>query len=126
MNKDLYQLYNKYWFKLFENLGDRKDFANPFLIKVDHDKIRDSDLKVMIIGQETKGWGEENEIYKSIDKNIDLYDRFFIKERFYDGYGRSAFWKGFRYIDVSRCYAATQHSLIDTYSAGLMRSRQFA
>ena len=29
-------------------------------------------------------------------------------------------------IGVSRCYAATQYSLIDTYSAGLMRSRQFA
>ena len=29
-------------------------------------------------------------------------------------------------IGVSRCYAATQYSLIDAYSAGLMRSRQFA
>ncbi|WP_422138331.1 hypothetical protein [Endozoicomonas sp. ALC020] len=98
MNNKLYDLYEKHWFELFENLGDKNDFVNPFLIKVDPEKIKNSDLKVMIIGQETKGWDEENGVHKSIDKGIDLYDRFFIKEKFYDGYGRSAFWKGFRFI----------------------------
>ncbi|MCW7553317.1 hypothetical protein NX722_11840 [Endozoicomonas gorgoniicola] len=82
MNKKLYDIYSKYWNELFKNLDHKNNFANPFLIDIDSQKLDKADLKIMIFGQETKGWGEEQGIHKSIEKGMTQYNNFFIKEKF--------------------------------------------
>ena len=76
--------------------------ANPLLIKVDSEYIN-SDIKVMIIGQETDSWhGEINSANKTIDELMDDYFKYFYqnpengKDR-----GRRAFWnrKNFKYFE---------------------------
>ena len=51
MNKELKCLYEKYWNNLLANAQGTKA-AHPLLLMVNNDYIK-SDVKVMIIGQET-------------------------------------------------------------------------
>jgi len=72
MNKELKFLYKKYWNNLLVNAQGTKA-AHPLLIMVNDDYIR-SDVKVMIIGQETDKWhGLLEEKQKSIDYLMDDY-----------------------------------------------------
>lgn len=94
INKQLEELYNKHWDNLIEN-GKKIQSpvpANPLLIKVDEKIYNQSDLKVMIFGQETWGW---HKFSTTIDDGMNGYEKFFINKKFYEGYKKSAFWKGF-------------------------------
>ena len=56
MNQELENLYRSKWDSLLEVAsGLPSKASNPLLIKVDQTYI-DSDIKVMIVGQETDGW----------------------------------------------------------------------
>ena len=100
-NEELKKLYEKYWdhleinaYRLIENEVKQKNKpANPLLLKIDEKEFEDADLKVMIVGQETRGWN--GDFGKSIEEGMSKYKYFFIEENFYNGWSKSAFWKAF-------------------------------
>lgn len=74
--------------------------TNPLLIKVS-EKWETSDVKIMIIGQETYTWciecGEDGVFSGNIDMSINVYNKFF-----YESFGyTSPFWNEFRRISKS-------------------------
>ena len=98
INEQLEELYNKYWNNLILNgskLQRTVSIANPLLIKVNEEEYEQSELKIMIFGQETWDW---HKFSTSIKDGMDGYEKFFINENFYKGYKKSAFWKGFNYF----------------------------
>ncbi len=110
MNTELRELYEKNWSKLIHAI-DSLDVkaANPLLIKVHEDYVQ-SDVKVMIVGQETDGWfGELNQKERNIDDLMTGYFNYFYqktdsgKRR-----GKRAFWnkKNYKYFedDISRYF----------------------
>lgn len=100
INDQLCDLYSKYWTELLSAL-DREDansYTNPFLINVDEENMAQADLRIMILGQETKGWGDKTGISRSVKEGMERYRKFYVERNFYKGYGRSAFWKGFRFF----------------------------
>ncbi len=98
INKQLFNLYDKYWKQILVELNkiDKKLYTNPLLINIDEDAYARADYKVMIFGQETKGWYDSSGFTDSIFEGMDRYDRFFWQKNFYDGYSKSSFWKKFR------------------------------
>lgn len=105
MNNLLKKLYENKWDALTNNVTQLKSkAASPLLIKVSDDYIN-SDLKVMVIGQETDGWfGYFNETQPSIEKLMDGYYDYFYKIS-KNGKKRSkrAFWnnKNFEFFEKS-------------------------
>lgn len=103
-NEELETLYNKYWEQLIKNGNkvieetdiERNHPANPLLLKVDEKKYASSDLKVMIFGQETRGWLENFGL--SIKEGMDRYENFYVNENFYDGRKKSVYWKAFDFF----------------------------
>jgi len=97
MNLKLKELYENHWDNLLRESNKIIDITptNPLLLKVNEEKYNNSDIKVMIFGQETWGW---HKFGTSIEEGMDRYYNFFIEEQFYKGYGKSAFWKGFNYF----------------------------
>ena len=97
INSKLESLYRRYWDELqtegVKLLGQKKSPASPLVLQVDEESYSQSDLKVMIFGQETWGWGKFED---SLQVCLDRYERFFLKENFYKGYSKSSFWKAFR------------------------------
>lgn len=97
INSDLALLYRRHWETLQMEGAKLLDLpkvpASPLLLQVDEDSYQRSDLKVMIFGQETWGWGNFND---SIQVALERYTRFFVKENFYKGYKKSSFWQAFR------------------------------
>jgi hypothetical protein len=97
INSDLATLYHHHWETLQTEgtklLGLPKVPASPLLLQVDEDSYQRSDLKVLIFGQETWGWGSFND---SLQVALERYTRFYVKEDFYNGYKKSSFWKAFR------------------------------
>jgi len=71
INNELKNLYKGYWSNLLLN-SCGKNSAHPLLIKVDKE-YQVSDLKVMIVGQETDGWNGSFE-YKKKNINELMYD----------------------------------------------------
>ncbi|KUJ75023.1 hypothetical protein AVO42_06595 [Thiomicrospira sp. XS5] len=103
MNSELKQLYESKWNNLLNGaLSLKVDAANPLLIKVDEDYIN-SDIKIMIVGQETDGWHGQ---LKSSSHNVDslmngYYDYFHKKTKNGKERGKRAFWnfKNFSYFE---------------------------
>ncbi|QFQ78530.1 hypothetical protein [Vibrio harveyi] len=102
MNQELESLYRSKWDALLEAAsGLSSKASNPLLIKVDQTYI-DSDVKVMIIGQETDGWcGQLNAGDATVENLMNEYFNYFHqisgsgKNR-----GKRAFWnrKNFRFF----------------------------
>ncbi|BCE03624.1 hypothetical protein [Marinicellulosiphila megalodicopiae] len=97
INQKLKELYASHWKELQENIKtlDVNAYTNPLLLSVDEEKLNSADITVMIFGQETKGWGK---IFPDVEGPMKFYDSFFCQEQFYGGYGKSSFWKGFRFF----------------------------
>lgn len=103
MNENLKELYDSRWEQLLNEAGClRVKAANPLLIKVDKAYI-DSDIRIMVVGQETDGWhGCLNEGRKSVSDLMDgYYEYFYQKSK--DGKRRNkrSFWNrnNFKYFE---------------------------
>ena len=101
INQTLRDLYRENWDELQGKLRvlDSNKYTNPFLISFNEEELNQADIKVMIFGQETKGWGDNKEEHGSLDTPeavIDMYHKFFCNKEFYKGHKKSAFWKAFR------------------------------
>jgi len=113
INKDLEDLYRKYWDQLLidgniiiqNNKKKNNHPANPLLLKVNEEKYESADIKVMVFGQETWGW--QGSFAKSVMYLMDRYDIFFNKENFYKNRSISAFWKGFDFFkdEITKYYS---------------------
>jgi len=95
MNNKLKKLYNEKWENLILHSKGTKA-AYPLLIKVSDD-YKNADIRVMIVGQETDGWGgllEEND--KSITELQTAYFEYLYKNK---RKNRRPFWnrKNFKY-----------------------------
>ena len=84
INKQLLNLYDKYWEKILVELDkiDKKFYTNPLLINIDEDAYARADYKVMIFGQETKGWHDSSGFTDSISEGMRRYDHFFGRKIF--------------------------------------------
>ncbi|WP_338353035.1 hypothetical protein [Thalassolituus oleivorans] len=101
INQKVQSLYRENWANLQRSLKqlDARQYTNPFLIAFDEGLLNKSDLKVMIFGQETKGWGDRCGILDTPESTVAMYDTFFCQKKFYSGYWKSSFWKAFRYFE---------------------------
>jgi hypothetical protein len=101
INEATINLYGANWLELKGQLGalSRDQYTNPFLLAFDEEELKSCDMRVMIFGQETKGWGEESGIIDSAEEVVSMYHHFFCQKNFYAGYRKSAFWKAFRYFE---------------------------
>lgn len=99
MNKRLYQLYFSKWGKLMKcmsNIYKDDDLlvkpTNPLLIKVINEyDYTSSDIRIMIFGQETNGWYEEDDTLEGV---LNCYTEF-LKDDYCFKYG-GHFWNGVR------------------------------
>lgn len=99
MNNKLNKLYSERWSVLSHELGqiiDNIDFiqkpTNPLLIRVNEADYLHSDIKVMIIGQETNDWGHD--FNGNVDEVFEIYDDFYNSGYAITSYG-GHFWNGF-------------------------------
>lgn len=90
----------------YGNLLIPKIQADPMLLSVDEDIYSTAKVRIMICGQETRGWTNGNEIMK----NMDGYRDFRVNNYHYGGHQKSAFWKAFRYFksEIDRKYGAEE------------------
>lgn len=105
MNKKLRELYESHWPNLTqeliailsdENLQQKP--TNPLLLYINEKKYLESDIKVMIIGQETNDWG--NNFTGNIQETIQIYDDFYNSGYALNTY-RGHFWNGInRFSDL--------------------------
>lgn len=100
INEKLLNIYRDKWTSLSDNLNKLhpSKYANPFILSFDNAKYSSADIRVMIFGQETKGWINEGGLLKTADEASSRYYQFFCLEEFYQGYGRSSFWRAFRFF----------------------------
>jgi len=98
MNESLIKLYLSKWDDLssklnvatIENSNSLKP-SNPLLISLNNNEYENSEIKLMIFGQETNSWyGDFN---NDIEKTLKLYDNFFNNGYALEEYG-SPFWQG--------------------------------
>ena len=106
VNSRLELLYRNHWADLITNgsLVDLPKPTNPMLLKIDEAKYEAASLRIIICGQENWGW---DPFGTSIEEGMQGYWDFFVKEKFYNGVNRSAYWKAFRYFkeEISRHFA---------------------
>jgi len=104
MNEHLLQLYGLYWDRMneafssvYHNELQVTKPTSPLLIKVyDEKDFNSADIRLMIFGQETNGWIEEDE---TMDSLLNGYDRFFNKQECFKYGGQ--FWNGVnRFISI--------------------------
>lgn len=97
INSKLKDTYQKTWPDLIENGHKITDPipTNPMLLSFDEEFFSQADKRIMICGQETWGWGDFG---SSVEDCMSGYYSFFIEEEFYPGYGKSAYWKAFRFF----------------------------
>ncbi|EHN68528.1 hypothetical protein [Aliivibrio fischeri] len=103
MNQDLENLYSSKWGSLLEAASVLPSkAASPLLIKVEQAYI-DSDIKVMILGQETDGWyGQLNAGKATVENLMDGYFNYFYQVSGHgENRGKRAFWnrKNFRFFE---------------------------
>lgn len=98
MNKRLQELYAIHWPNLTKELNEilnNEDLnqkpTNPLLLSIDETKYLESDVKVMILGQETNDWG--NNFTGNIDEILEIYDDFYNSGYAVNTYG-GHFWNG--------------------------------
>ncbi|MFA6041495.1 MAG: hypothetical protein WC733_08325, partial [Methylophilus sp.] len=95
INEKIMDYYNSNWENLQASLKslDADKYTNPLLITFDEDKLNKSDFKVMIFGQDTKGWCDKDGVLECPANLANRYDSFFNKGKFYSDFGKSSFWK---------------------------------
>ncbi len=100
MNEKLKNLYESKWpalYNEYSQIYSEKSFeskpTNPYLISVDDD-YENSDIKIMIFGQETNGWYEEED--ESIRAIQSHYDKWVHKKECFSYGGH--FWNGVRIL----------------------------
>jgi hypothetical protein len=91
----LTETYRKRWPALIEGLGafsTRRKISRPFLMNLDAHEYAAAQVKLMVVGQQTYGWGEDIPrkalATDGIDRLLGLYDDFGLGK----DYGRSPFW----------------------------------
>lgn len=101
INEHLLNIYKANWDLLTSKLHllSPSEYTNPFLLAFDEEKLEASDLRVMIFGQETKGWRDHHGFKDNPQDTVSAYNEFFCQKNFYSGYRRSSFWKAFRYFE---------------------------
>lgn len=111
INEKLKNLYRQNWDLLISNGQSIKSPtpANPMLLSIDEEGFSKYSKIILICGQETWGW---DEFGTSIEDSMETYHRFFIEREFYDGYGRSAFWKAFRFFEYEFTEAYKDHNVL--------------
>ncbi|EGR1219838.1 hypothetical protein EBM76_15150 [Vibrio parahaemolyticus] len=104
MNRELERLYTSKWDILVKEAnGLKSKAAYPLLIKVNQSYV-DSDVKVMIVGQETDGWyGLLNEGSATVEELMNAYSDYF-NQRSANGKkrGKRPFWNGKNYLYFER------------------------
>lgn len=103
INSQLFELYNHNWSALTHRLKNEKaDYTFPFLLHVNEQEWLSADLKIMICGQETKGWWEHQS--KALQWNVsdimDFYEKSYHQQKIYSLKGKrhGAFFKGFNFF----------------------------
>lgn len=118
MNDELAELYSSKWDTLLAKASELSvNAANPLLIKVDQ-KYVESDVKVMVVGQETDGWHKRlNDGKLSVERLMENYSKYFNQES--PGgkkRGTRAFWnrKNYRYFEekLSEYFESKQVSFV--------------
>ena len=103
INEKLKELYSEKWGDLTEK-SKSVESAYPFLIKVDN-QYEKSDIKVMIVGQETDKWGGDfSKNVKPMEESIDYlmqkyYNRFY-NSNIYEEEKKRPFFKSFKFFRV--------------------------
>jgi hypothetical protein len=99
INSKLKEIYEATWPALIESGHKITDPipTNPMLLSFDEDFFSRADKRIMICGQETWGWGDFG---SSVEDCMNGYYSFFVDEEFYPGYGKSAYWKAFRFFQA--------------------------
>ena len=85
----LNELYAKHWGNIKELLNKYPELSAPILIKIPTSYLL-QDVKLMIIGQQTQGWGDGD-----INDLLDCYEDFNFGEKYY----ASPFWNITRKIE---------------------------
>lgn len=98
MNDDLKKLYESKWNELLNNATD--DATHPLLIQI-NGEYENADIKVMIAGQETDGWGGNLKgTISDVCKLMDKYKEYLYSDGKKNKKNRRPFWnrKNFRYF----------------------------
>lgn len=97
VNAELIKLYEPKWRHLLEVGSKITEPAptDPLVLCFDVTKFSAAHKRILICGQETWGWGV---LGSTMEDCMAEYKRFFVDAEFFDGYGRSAFWKAFRFF----------------------------
>jgi hypothetical protein len=101
-NQSLNEIYRKYWDHLSSELQLEKNlntFAMPLLLKAPELINNENTYKIMIFGQETKGWYDHCSLDRWINIGMDEYERFYLHKNFSKRYGKSSFWQKFRFFE---------------------------
>ena len=79
INEKLLSIYRDRWTSLGENLRklEPSKYANPFILSFDNAKYESADIRVMIFGQETKGWLNKDGLLETVDEASLSYHSFF-------------------------------------------------
>ena len=81
INNQLKELYSGNWGELESEAKGISNITHPLLIKVDETIFCNSDIKVVIFGQETDGWqgkfpNEDSPL--SVDGLMDKYQKYYV------------------------------------------------
>jgi hypothetical protein len=105
MNESLKKIYYSKWDNLSKALNlaliEKSNVlkpSNPLLISLNNNNYENSDIKIMVFGQETNSWYED--FNNDFNKTLKLYDNFFNNGYAQKEYG-SPFWQGInRFIEL--------------------------
>lgn len=101
LNDQLAELYSKNWSELEMKAKSTANITHPLLIKVNEEKYLESDIKVMIFGQETDGWHGEfprEENPSTVERLMSAYESYYygVKNK-----SKRPFWnnRNFKYFE---------------------------
>lgn len=83
VNEQLHELYQEKWPNLMDLLVQQPSstYTNPLVLKIKEEEWGKADLKVMIFGQETLGWGKDKDgkptFSTSLDDGLQRYEQFY-------------------------------------------------
>lgn len=84
INNELKIIYQQNWSKLLNELNeieDKNEFTSPLLLKFPENYFFSMHKRIMVFGQETRGWQNKiNNELKPIDEIMDGYERYFFMQ----------------------------------------------
>jgi hypothetical protein len=114
INEKLEQLYASKWGALSTALNQRGklDYAHPMLLRIEPEKLEQADLRVVIFGQETKGWVTNDGVTSDFRRALDRYYEWFCDRNGCKGFNKKkkggvrGFFKGFKFFEkeITRIY----------------------